>query len=77
MKAILITVGMMFIALSFYGQDGFDSNQSFTKWKLKGSRGTVNIKNESTISTNKRLYCNDRYLQFEMQALFKFLETRK
>lgn len=28
----------------FYGQDGFESNQKFSKWKLKGSRGTVNIK---------------------------------
>lgn len=30
----------------FYGKDGFTSNEKFTKWKLKGSRGTVNIKNE-------------------------------
>jgi len=30
----------------FYGQDGFDANQKFTKWKLKGSKGTVNIKDE-------------------------------
>ncbi|MFW5645346.1 MAG: LPS export ABC transporter periplasmic protein LptC [Bacteroidota bacterium] len=29
---------------TFYGQDGFESNQRFTKWRLKGSRGTVNIK---------------------------------
>ncbi|MCF8380717.1 MAG: LPS export ABC transporter periplasmic protein LptC [Bacteroidales bacterium] len=31
----------------FYGQDGFESNQKFTKWKLKGSKGTVNIKSEA------------------------------
>ena len=31
---------------TFYGQDGFESNEKFTKWKLKGSRGTVNIKEE-------------------------------
>lgn len=30
----------------FYGEDGFDANQKFTKWKLKGSKGTVNIKEE-------------------------------
>ncbi|MFW5821217.1 MAG: LPS export ABC transporter periplasmic protein LptC [Bacteroidota bacterium] len=29
---------------TFYGQDGFEANQRFTKWRLKGSRGTVNIK---------------------------------
>ena len=31
---------------TFYGQDGFESNQRFSKWKLKSSRGTVNIKDE-------------------------------
>jgi LPS export ABC transporter protein LptC len=31
---------------TFYGQDGFESNQRFSKWKLKGSRGTVNFKDE-------------------------------
>ncbi len=31
---------------TFYGQDGFESNQRFTKWTLKGSRGTVNIKDK-------------------------------
>jgi len=30
----------------FYGQDGFEANQKFTKWKLKGSKGTVNIKED-------------------------------
>lgn len=29
---------------TFYGQDGFESNQRFTKWRLKSSRGTVKIK---------------------------------
>jgi LPS export ABC transporter protein LptC len=29
---------------TFYGQKGFESNQKFTRWKLKGSRGSVNIK---------------------------------
>ena len=29
---------------TFYGQEGFESNQRFTKWKLKGSRGTVRFK---------------------------------
>ncbi len=31
---------------TFYGQDGFESNQQFSRWKLKGSRGTVNFKDE-------------------------------
>ena len=31
---------------TFYGQNGFESNQRFSKWRLKGSRGTVNIKDE-------------------------------
>jgi LPS export ABC transporter protein LptC len=31
---------------TFYGQDGFESNQRFSKWRLKGSRGTVNFKDE-------------------------------
>ena len=32
---------------TFYGEDGFESNQKFSQWKLKGSRGTVNIKENS------------------------------
>ncbi len=31
---------------TFYGQDGFESNQRFSKWRLKSSRGTVNFKDE-------------------------------
>ncbi len=31
---------------TFYGEDGFESNQDFTDWKLIGSKGTVNVKNE-------------------------------
>jgi len=30
----------------FYGEGGFESRQDLTKWKLKGSSGTVNVKNE-------------------------------
>jgi lipopolysaccharide export system protein LptC len=30
----------------FYGEKGFESNQKFTKWRLKGSRGTVNFKDQ-------------------------------
>lgn len=29
---------------TFYGQEGFESNQEFSKWKLKGSKGTVKFK---------------------------------
>ena len=29
-----------------YGQDGFESNEKFTKWNMKGYSGTVNIKDE-------------------------------
>jgi LPS export ABC transporter protein LptC len=32
---------------TFYGQEGFVSNQNFSKWKLKGSRGTVNMKEDT------------------------------
>ncbi len=39
---------------TFYGQDGFESNQKFTKWKLKGSRGTVNIKEEDEEDDEKK-----------------------
>jgi lipopolysaccharide export system protein LptC len=31
---------------TFYGEKGFESNQDLTKWKLKSSKGTVNVKNE-------------------------------
>jgi LPS export ABC transporter protein LptC len=31
---------------TFYGEKGFEANQDLTKWKLKGSKGTVNVKNE-------------------------------
>jgi LPS export ABC transporter protein LptC len=30
----------------FYGDKGFESNQDFSKYKLKGSGGTVNVKDE-------------------------------
>lgn len=29
---------------TFYGQNGFESNERFSRWKLKGSKGTVNFK---------------------------------
>lgn len=31
---------------TFYGQQGFEANQKFTNWKLKGSRGTLNVKDQ-------------------------------
>jgi len=31
---------------TFYGQKGFEANQSFSWWKLKGTKGTVNVKDE-------------------------------
>lgn len=31
---------------TFYGQNGFISNQSFTEYTLKGSKGVVNIKDD-------------------------------
>ncbi len=37
---------------TFYGQNGFESNQTFTHWKLKGSRGSVNIKDEANPGQN-------------------------
>lgn len=30
----------------FYGKRGFEAFQDFTNWKLKGSSGTVNVKDE-------------------------------
>ncbi len=30
----------------FYGEKGFEANQDLSKWKLKQSKGTVNVKNE-------------------------------
>jgi LPS export ABC transporter protein LptC len=30
----------------FYGEEGFESNQDFTRYILKGSSGTVNVKDE-------------------------------
>ena len=30
----------------FYGENGFDARQDLTKWRLKGSKGTVNLKDE-------------------------------
>jgi len=30
----------------FYGQEGFESNQKFTKWQLKRSRGIINYKEQ-------------------------------
>jgi LPS export ABC transporter protein LptC len=37
---------------NFVGEGGFESNQTFTKWKLKGSSGTVNIKDENNVNAN-------------------------
>jgi LPS export ABC transporter protein LptC len=37
---------------TFYGQNGFESNQQFSRWKLKGSRGTVNFKDSDSGSQN-------------------------
>jgi len=31
---------------TFYGENGFESDQNLTRWTLKGSRGTVNVKDE-------------------------------
>lgn len=31
---------------TFYGEKGFEAAQDLSKWKLKGSRGTVNVKDE-------------------------------
>ncbi|MBN2274035.1 MAG: LPS export ABC transporter periplasmic protein LptC [Bacteroidales bacterium] len=31
---------------TFYGEKGFEARQDLTKWKLKGSKGTVNVKEE-------------------------------
>ena len=31
---------------TFFGNNGFESNQNFSKWKLKGTKGTINIKDE-------------------------------
>ncbi len=39
---------------TFYGQNGFESNQKFTHWKLKGSRGSVNLKDEKNTRKNPR-----------------------
>jgi LPS export ABC transporter protein LptC len=30
----------------FYGQNGFEADQSFTRWKLLNTSGTVNVKDE-------------------------------
>lgn len=30
----------------FYGEQGFESNESFTSWRLIGTKGTVNVKEE-------------------------------
>jgi LPS export ABC transporter protein LptC len=37
---------------TFYGQNGFESNQQFSRWKLKGSRGTVNFKESDNAAEN-------------------------
>ena len=31
---------------TFYGENGFEASQDLTKWKLKGSKGTVKVRNE-------------------------------
>lgn len=31
---------------TFYGENGFEANERFTRWRLKGSRGTVNYRDE-------------------------------
>ncbi|HYX08952.1 MAG TPA: LPS export ABC transporter periplasmic protein LptC [Bacteroidales bacterium] len=30
----------------FYGENGFEAKQDLSKWRLKGSKGTVNLKDE-------------------------------
>ena len=30
----------------FYGEGGFEADQNFSRWKLKGTKGTVNINDE-------------------------------
>ncbi|MCB8995000.1 MAG: LPS export ABC transporter periplasmic protein LptC [Bacteroidales bacterium] len=37
---------------TFYGRDGFESNQQFNHLKLKGSRGSVNINDEENSGKN-------------------------
>lgn len=32
----------------FYGEEGFESNESFTSWRLIGTKGTVNVKETET-----------------------------
>jgi LPS export ABC transporter protein LptC len=32
---------------TFCGEEGFEAQQDLTKWELKGSKGTVNVKDES------------------------------
>ena len=34
---------------TFYGQNGFEADQNLTHWKLKGSRGTVNIEDKPSV----------------------------
>ena len=31
---------------TFYGENGFEASQDLSRWKLKGSKGTVNVKDE-------------------------------
>ena len=31
---------------TFYGEKGFEARQDLSKWKLKGSKGTVNVKDQ-------------------------------
>lgn len=37
---------------TFNGQNGFESNERFTKWKLKGSKSTVNFRDSGNDNKN-------------------------
>lgn len=38
---------------TFYGNEGFISDESMSNWRLKGSKGTVNVKENDTTDVNK------------------------
>lgn len=38
---------------TFYGNEGFVSNENMTNWRLKGSKGKVNVKEKDTTDVNK------------------------
>ncbi len=35
---------------TFYGENGFEADQKFSHWKLKGSRGTVKLKDDESVA---------------------------